>query len=783
MTAPAPQQAFLAAMREPLALSGIVLAAERALPRELGLVLTLWLLWIAAALLGLAQALPGTLRVALLALLIVGSAALLVRAAWRIGIPTPAARRARLERGGGLSRGALALVADAPVSDPDGFAAALWDRALADARKFRPRLGRLEWQPTLETRYGLWPLIGTALFLGLMLAKAEAPQRLAAAFSPWPTTLEGVRIAVTLEPPAYVGAPPRRIDLKGGAGAALDGLAASRVTIRVEGLEGAWHVAGPGIDAAAEGGRVSFPLKREGEYSVQQGARRIAALDLSLAADLRPAIRFDGDPGITPTGALRLGFRLRDDHGVSALSLRVRRGKDVRDVDLETRVPPGRGSIFADLTPHPFAGSTVELMFVATDGAGQEGVSPPIRITLPQRRFANPLAQAIVAVRADLLAGAKRSVIARRLSRLAADHPAYQGDLGVFAGLRAATWRLVHDTRKDARASIAALLWDIATDLEDGGATQAMDAMRRAMEDLARGIGAGDDASLAAMADRLEAAMSEYLSRQIQAALAEGGAQPPSSAGGAGASVDLGFLDQMFADLRDRLAAGDKAGAAEALANLRQLMETIRFGNAPPDPAAQARAAAAAEAAQALRAIEARQGVLRDATIADMIEASFGNDSGLRENAPPQRTLGSDTEALVKQFGAAGVPAPQPLGAAAKAMGEAARALGTGDAGGAIRAQTRALDLLRQAANAAEATAQQMAQAAGAGAMQPGAAGSGLDPLGRPGTGFGQGAVKLPDQADVRRIQQIRKILEERASDPSRSEEERGYYLRLLKRF
>lgn len=783
MTAPASQQAFLAAMRVPFARAGIVLAVERALPRELGLALTLWLLWIAAALLGLTQAVPGTLRVALLALLVVGSVALAVRAAWRIGIPTSAARRARLERGGGLSRGALALVADAPASDPDAFAAALWSRALADARKLRPRLGRLEWRPSLETRYGLWPLLGTALFLGLMLAKAEAPSRLAAAFSPWPTTLEGVRVAVTLEPPAYVGAPPRRLDLAGGAAAALDGLAASRVTIRVEGLEGEWHVAGPGVDAAAEDGRVSFPLARAGEYSVQQGARRIAALDLSLAADLRPAIHFDGDPAVTPTGALRLGFRLRDDHGVSALSLRLRRGEEVRDVDLETRAPPGRGSVFADLTPHPFAGSSVELMLVATDGAGQQGVSPPIRITLPQRRFANPLAREIVAVRADLLAGAKRSGVARRLSALAGDRPAYQDDLGVFAGLRAATWRLVHDTRKDARESIAALLWDIATDLEDGGATQAMDAMRRAMEDLARGLGAGDDRSLAAMADRLEAAMNEYLSRQIAAALAEGGAQPPSSGGGTGASVDLGFLDQMFADLRDRLAAGDKAGAAEALANLRQLMETIRFGSAAPDPEAQARAAAAAEAAQALRAIEARQGALRDATVADMIEASFGNDGGLRENAPPQRALGADTEALVKQFGAAGMPAPQPLGGAAKAMAEAARALGAGDAGGAIRAQTRALDLLRQAANAAEAAAQRMAQAAGAGAMQPGAAGSGLDPLGRPGTGFGQGAVKLPDQADVRRIQQIRKILEERASDPSRSEEERGYYLRLLKRF
>ncbi len=783
MTAPAPQQAFLAAMRVPLALSGLVLAVERALPRELGLTLTLWAVWIASALLGFVAALPGALRVGLLALLIVLSIALLVRAAWRIGIPTSAARRARLERGGGFRRGALALVADAPASDPDAFGNALWGRALADTRKRKPRLGRLEWQPALETRYGLWPLLGTAIFLGLMLAKADAPSRLAAAFSPWPTTLEGVRIAVTVEPPAYVGAPPRRVDLRGGASTALDGLAASRVTVRVEGVEGGWHVAGPGVDVTAEDGRASFALSRAGTYSVQHGARRIATLDLTLAADLRPAIRFDGDPAITPTGALRLGYRLRDDHGVSSLSLRVRHGKDARDVDLETRVPPGRGSVFADLTPHPFAGKTVQLMFVATDGAGLEGVSPPIRITLPERRFANPLAREIVGVRADLLEGDPRPGIARRLSALAAEHSAYQDDLGVFAGLRSAAWRLVHDTRKDARGSIAALLWDIATDLEDGGATQAMDAMRRAMEDLARGIGeAGDDKSLASMADRLEAAMSDYLNRQIASALAESGGAPPSS-GGAGVSVDLGFLDQMFADLRDRLAAGDKAGAAEALANLRQLMETIRFGNAAPDPQAQARAASAAEAAQALRAIEARQGAIRDATVADMIESSFGNDSGLRENAAPQRALGSDTEALSKQFGAAGLPVPQPLGGAAKAMGEAARALGGGDAGGAIRAQTRALDLLRQAANAAETTAQQMAQAAGAGAMQPGAAGSGLDPLGRPGTGFGQGAVKLPDQADVRRIQQIRKILEERASDPSRSEEERGYYLRLLKRF
>jgi hypothetical protein len=283
------------------------------------------------------------------------------------------------------------------------------------------------------------------------------------------------------------------------------------------------------------------------------------------------------------------------------------------------------------------------------------------------------------------------------------------------------------------------------------------------------------------MAEQLEAAMSEYLRRQIEAALAEGGAAPPDGSGTV--AVDLGFLDQMFADLKDRLAAGDTKGAAAALANLRQLMETIRFGNAAPDPDAARRAAEAAAAAEALRAIEQRQQALRDQSIADMISDSFGDGETVRENTGEQSELGTATVRLKRRFRDAGVEPPPTLDAAVEAMREAADALARGRAGDAIRAQTRALNALAQAADAADAAAQRMAQAAGPGAMQPGASGSGLDPLGRPGQGFGQGAVRLPDQSEARRIQAIRKILEERASDPSRSAEERGYYLRLLKRF
>ena len=104
--------------------------------------------------------------------------------------------------------------------------------------------------------------------------------------------------------------------------------------------------------------------------------------------------------------------------------------------------------------------------------------------------------------------------------------------------------------------------------------------------------------------------------------------------------------------------------------------------------------------------------------------------------------------------------------------------------GEALEAQERALAALREAADALESQAQAMGRAAGAAMMaQPGAPGSGVDPLGRPGSRFGQGIVKIPEEQRLRRVQAIRRLLEERASDPKRSDEERAYYLRLLKRF
>ena len=113
----------------------------------------------------------------------------------------------------------------------------------------------------------------------------------------------------------------------------------------------------------------------------------------------------------------------------------------------------------------------------------------------------------------------------------------------------------------------------------------------------------------------------------------------------------------------------------------------------------------------------------------------------------------------------------------------AAAALAEGEAGEAGQRQGEALEALASAAAELERQAQQAQQQAAGGMMQPGQSGSGVDPLGRPGRGFGQGSVDLPDEQRLRRVQEIRALLEERARDQSRSQEERSYYLRLLKRF
>ena len=75
---------------------------------------------------------------------------------------------------------------------------------------------------------------------------------------------------------------------------------------------------------------------------------------------------------------------------------------------------------------------------VARDAPGQVGTSAEARFTLPERRFDNPVAQALVAVRKQLsLRPDERLTAAQELDRLAGLPDVWDEDLGAYLNLSA----------------------------------------------------------------------------------------------------------------------------------------------------------------------------------------------------------------------------------------------------------------------------------------------------------------------------------------------------------
>ncbi len=780
MTALPPHQGLSPDAAKRLPLAGALIWLERGLAAELGWIVLAWAGFLALGLLGLADWLPGDARLALLGAVVVGSIAGIVRYAARAPLPSRSDVLARLDAGGALPVGTSSFTDHLPAALDGDIGELLWQRARRDAFSRRARIGL----PRLSLPKALFTgLIGCALLLlaGLALAGRDAPERVADAFSPWRTPLAAFAFRVEMTPPDYTALPAESFSVDGGETLRLDMLDGGTVQLRAAGEDGAWQLRHPDGRLSTDG---QWMPDRSGTWRILRGSRELAAVEINLVADGIPVVRFAGEPAKAASGALRLLYRLTDDHGLASLSLRVEGGEaEMRETLLNEAVQPGEGQLFADLTSDPRAGEEARLTLVARDGAGNEGVSAPILVKLPVRVFSDPVAREIVSIRKALLEGGERKDAVRRLTDIAERPSRFDGRLDIFAGLRAANWRLLYQVTAEGRMQSAQILWDVAVDLEDGGTSRAMDDLRAAMERLAQEAGSKDDELLAALTKQLEQAMGEYLRRQMEAAMNAGempSQQMMQNMSGAAPMVDSGFLDAMMADLKDRLAAGDTEGAMQALANLRGLMESIQFGPSAPDPAAAARAQKAGEAAEALRDIARRQEELRAGTIAESV---MPERTMLDMLGSEQRDLGTALGDLQSVFGEAGVPVPESLGDAGVAMEAAAQALANGDPYNAARAQTLALEKLGEAARAADQAAAAAAQAAAGGQMQPGASGSGIDPLGRPGQGFGQGQVKLPDEQQLRRVQEIRAMIEERAADPARSPQERAYYLRLLKRF
>ncbi|MBR9972310.1 DUF4175 domain-containing protein [Magnetospirillum sulfuroxidans] len=764
--------------RRRLRLAYLVLRLEALWPAVVGLA-SMAALFVALALFDLLPRLPGWLH-GLVLLGFAGALVFLLRLMLRSkgGDWLSAARR--LEADGGLTHRPFQVLLDQPV----GGDQSLWEghrrRAVAEIARARlswPR-SNMAAQDPLGLRAGALLLLAVALAGGGhdwtgRMARALVPALILPGLGP--DTLE-----VWVTPPAYTGLPPLLLRQHEPAD---DVVVPSGSTVLAV-LSGGWGRASlvvdghkTGFTVADDGGqRVESQIQGGKTLAIRQLGRDVASWPLRVVADLSPAIDFTSAPEPAERGRLHMAVAASDDHGLSRLWVEIRRlGAPFQDppVRVELPLPAGRpkqagSSSWHDLTAHPWAGLPVVMQPMAEDALGQRGAGEVVSLSLPERSFLNPNAQAVIEQRRQITQDRRNAPGAMGvLDRLAVEPARFNDDSLTFLALRTARHALA--SAEFSLPEVQDLLWNAALRIEDGdlaAAEQRLEDARRALEQAIEDDLSGE--GLNRLLDQFQAALHRYL-----AALDERMGQPAddlsAEATEGGATISEQELQDMLQSMRDMAAIGARDGLKKMLREMSGILDALQTRTP------QAPSSAASQAIRGLRDLAQRQQRLLEQSHRNAQESASSAHNAQRQQDEIRQSLGSLRQKLREGLG----QEPVTLEDAEQAMAEAMTALQHGDWNGAVPAQTQALDNLSQAIR-------QALETMAAGSMTtPG--GLPRDPLGRPagnGSGGGDdGATRVPDQTEMRKARAILDELRRRAGELTRPQAERDYLQRLLRQF
>ena len=559
-------------------------------------------------------------------------------------------------------------------------------------------------------------------------------------------------------------------------------------------------VASPASDLA----EIRYEIRSSGTVRALLGGREQAAWPFQVTPDLPPKIALTKPPERSPRGSLRLNYKVEDDYGVISAEARVvpLKPKDDTSRTAWAREPrktgPRRpferppamaiqlpkaypktaeGLSLHEIGDHLWAGQPVRLTLQARDLAGQTGRSEPIEITLPERRFAKPLARAVIEQRRRLAADARDAKsVARALDALTIEPDGFIKDLQVYLGLRSAYRRLVLDTRRDAIRTTLAQLWSVALRIEDGNLSDAERALRAAQEKLQEALKNGaSDEEIRQLMQELRQALAQFL-EQMQRNADGRPMDPPRGLDPNSQTLSSRDLERMLRDLENMARSGDRDSAQQMLSELRDLLDRLQSGRMADQGQNQQMNKLMDEFSKLLG--EEQQ--LLDETFRRQQQG--GENSG-NELGDRQQGLRDMLGRLEQGLKGLGMSDQGQLGGAGEAMREAEQALRRGDMEGGAEAEARALEQLRQGAREmAQQMMRRMPSRYGANGSPPE-----LDPLGRPpnrtdGADPGTG-VKIPDQIDTQRAREILEELRRRLGEQTRPQGELDYLDRLLRRF
>lgn len=408
-----------------------------------------------------------------------------------------------------------------------------------------------------------------------------------------------------IEPPAYTGRPSLYLaDIPPGPLAVPQG---SRITIRLYGDVGALAVS---ETVSARTGELPPATDQQQVFDVvQEGTLAItgeggAEWRISLIPDAPPTIELTGELTIEATGEMSQPFRATDDFGVvsgtATFTLdpsRITRAHGLT-IDPDPREPlvvdlpmPFTGDrsdfeerLIDDFSEHPWANLPITLVLTVRDAAGNETSTAPVEMTLPGRRFFQPLAKAVIEQRRDFLWSTANASRVTDLLRAVSYKPE-----DIFTS-QTTYLRLSFIIRRlDALAyagtmtpeeqdEIAKALWDLAVQLEDGTLADARERLQRAQERLAEAMRNGaSNEEIAELMEELREATNDYLNMLAQnAEPQENQTDEPATAQDQSQQITQDQIQQLMDQIQQLMEEGRMAEAQELMQQLDQLLQNLQ---------------------------------------------------------------------------------------------------------------------------------------------------------------------------------------------------------------
>lgn len=644
------------------------------------------------------------------------------------------------------------------------------------------------------------------------------------------------------QPPAYTGRPSLYLNDITAEGLELP--TGTRIQIRVYGPEGgltvAQTIADPPPPLAPVGGEVTpaaaapegmagvsdLTVTRSGRLAIEGPNGR--EWQITALPDGLPGIAVSGAMGREADGRFKQGFTATDDYGVVAgrvtISLDLAQidrrhglGPDpepVEPVTLDLPMPlSGKRTeitetLIDDLSKHVFANLPVTMVFAAVDAAGQEGTSEPYSVTLPGKRFFDPLAAALIEMRRDILWNRINAPRAVELLKAVTHRPdGFIRHERAFLYLRVLIRELEAQEASlsvEDRDRLAEDLWTIALMVEEGNLQDAFERLQRAQDRLDEAIRNGaSPEEIEQLMREMQQALNEYMRELAEEAQRNPGDQQQQGMM-QGQMMSGDQLQQMLDELQRLMEEGRTAEAAELMEQLRQLMENMQVVQGQGQ--GQGQGGPMGELGETLR----DQQQLSDDAYRDMQEGRNGQNGdqepgqeggeqqgeGQGQGSLAERQQGLRDRLDQLQRGQlpgdgseAGEEGRRNLDRAGRAMEEAEEALRRGDLDGALDRQAEAMEAMRDGLqNFGEALAQEQRENRDqqGGDQQFGSADpAGRDPLGRrPGETARIGSDENMVQNDPNlRAQELLDEIRRRSGELARPSEELDYLKRLLQLF